>query len=108
MAPPTAWPGGVEGGWDNRGAGPGLVLLSISVPSLTSPFLAREATEKHSPCSSSPTSLPQAQHASCQLLQVEWEFGLVTPLFTVVTAALSIPGESNRPCMCEQPQIVLG
>lgn len=109
MAPLSAWPCGVEGGWDNRGAGAGLALLSISVSSLTSHFLAREGTEKHSPCSSSPTSLPQAQHTSCcWLLQGEWESGLVTPLFRVVEAAMSIPGDSSRPCTCEQPQIALG
>lgn len=65
VTPLSGWSCGVEGGWDNRGAGAGLALLSISVSSLTSPFLAREGTEKHSPCSSSPNSSPQAQHALC-------------------------------------------
>ena len=81
----------VEGCWDNRGAGAGLALLSIPVSSLTSTFLAKEGTEKHNPHSSSPASLPQTQHASCcWLLHREWEFGLVTPLFSVGAVALGV------------------
>lgn len=89
-------PCGVEGAWDNRGEGAGLVLLSIFVTRLTSPFLAKKGTEKYSCYRNSPTTLLQAQHASCRLLQGEWEFELVILLFSVVTAALSICGFSSR------------
>lgn len=67
VAPLSAWPCGVEGGWDNRSAGVGLALLSISASSLTSPFLAREGTEKHSPAEVLPPAYPKLSkhHVVC-------------------------------------------
>lgn len=72
---------------------------SPSESNLTGPFLAREGTAPSSP----PVCLFQAQHASRQLLQEEWELGLVTLLFGVVVAALSLYGTRASPTCVSRP-----
>lgn len=85
----------VEGAWDNRGEGAGLVLLSIFVTSLTSPFPGQGGHREAQRPQKFSYHLTPTQHTSCRLFQGEWEFGLVILLFRG-TAALSLCGDSSR------------
>lgn len=97
MAHLHVWSCGVEGGWDSRGA---VAILALLNQTSKGPFSGPGRAQPHS---SSPVCLFKAQHASCQLLQEEWEFGLVTLLFRVVVAALSICGTRVGPTCVSRP-----